>query len=77
MTIGSHQPKPVLRVDQIKQLSDEERSALVEVSRRFAFRSNDYYLSLIDWNDPHDPIRRSHHTGCRGDGRMGPARSVE
>ncbi|MGB4279467.1 MAG: 4Fe-4S cluster-binding domain-containing protein, partial [Methanoculleus sp.] len=24
----------------------------------FAFRSNDYYLSLIDWDDPADPIRR-------------------
>ncbi len=25
---------------------------------RFPFRTNDYYLSLIDWNDPEDPIRR-------------------
>ena len=27
-------------------------------SREFAFRANDYYLSLIDWSDPSDPIRR-------------------
>ena len=24
----------------------------------FAFRASDYYLSLIDWDDPHDPLRR-------------------
>lgn len=29
-----------------------------EVLRRFAFRANDYYTSLIDWDDPDDPIRR-------------------
>ncbi len=26
--------------------------------RRFAFRATDYYLTLIDWDDPSDPIRR-------------------
>lgn len=30
----------------------------VEVVERFAFRANDYYTSLIDWDDPHDPIRK-------------------
>ncbi len=59
MTISSNQPKPVTQVDQIEQLSDMEKSALGDVSRRFAFRSNDYYLSLIDWQDPNDPIRRA------------------
>ena len=29
-----------------------------EVVERFAFRANDYYTSLIDWDDPHDPIRK-------------------
>lgn len=28
------------------------------MTETFAFRSNDYYLSLIDWDDPDDPIRR-------------------
>jgi len=28
------------------------------VSERFAFRSNEYYQELIDWDDPMDPIRR-------------------
>lgn len=32
--------------------------ALDAASSTFAFRSTDYYASLIDWNDPADPIRR-------------------
>ncbi len=28
------------------------------VADLYRFRSNEYYLSLIDWNDPDDPIRR-------------------
>lgn len=45
-------------VEQIPQLSDQEKRRLAEITRRFAFRSSEYYLSLIDWNDPADPIRR-------------------
>ncbi len=36
----------------------EQRADLKKVTERFAFRSNDYYLSLINWDDPKDPIRR-------------------
>ena len=50
--------KYLTRFDQIKQL-DEERDVLDNVAKRFAFRANEYYLSLIDWNDPADPIRRA------------------
>jgi KamA family protein len=39
-------------------LSAEEKEALKEVTKTYAFRATDYYLSLIDWNDPDDPIRR-------------------
>lgn len=45
-------------LDQIPQLSRAERGSLKEVTERFAFRSTEYYLSLIDWNEPKDPIRR-------------------
>jgi lysine 2,3-aminomutase len=31
---------------------------LQRVSERYAFRANDYYLGLIDWDAPGDPIRR-------------------
>ncbi len=45
-------------LDQVTQLNAEERDRLKQVTDKFAFRSNDYYLSLIDWDDPNDPIRR-------------------
>jgi KamA family protein len=31
---------------------------LKSVAEKYPFRTNDYYLSLINWNDPADPIRR-------------------
>ncbi|WP_067053313.1 KamA family radical SAM protein [Methanofollis ethanolicus] len=51
-------PQYLTRVDQIDALSTDEKAALRKVEEKFAFRSNDYYLSLIDWDDPLDPIRR-------------------
>lgn len=48
----------VTKLDQIQQLSEGERASLGKVTAEFAFRCNDYYLSLIDWDDPDDPIRR-------------------
>lgn len=39
-------------------MSRAQRDELKEVAAKFAFRSNDYYLSLINWDDPDDPIRR-------------------
>lgn len=49
--------KYLTRIEQLDQLSQAEKAELQRVSEKFAFRSNDYYLSLIDWNDPCDPIR--------------------
>ena len=48
----------VTKIERLEQLSERERAELKEVTDRFPFRSNDYYLSLIDWDDPDDPIRR-------------------
>jgi len=42
----------------LEQLSEQERAELKEVAGKFDFRVNDYYLSLIDWDNPDDPIRR-------------------
>ncbi len=50
--------KYITKIDQLEQLSQQERNELKKVTDKFAFRVNDYYLSLIDWNDPDDPIRR-------------------
>jgi len=46
------------RIEQLDRLSGAEIAGLAEVTEQFAFRTNDYYLSLIDWDDPDDPIRR-------------------
>lgn len=46
------------RLDQIPQLSPAELERLSAVAERYAFRANSYYLGLIDWDDPDDPIRK-------------------
>ena len=46
-------------IDKISQIPESLRSKLrQEVTERYAFRVNDYYLSLIDWDNPDDPIRK-------------------
>ena len=58
---GEKKPKPpkyLTKLEQIPQLSDAEKIDLEKVNEQFVFRTNDYYQSLIDWNDPNDPIRR-------------------
>jgi lysine 2,3-aminomutase len=51
-------PTYISSLDKVSGISPEERARLARVTDLFAFRSNDYYLSLIDWDDPMDPIRR-------------------
>ena len=48
----------VNNVSHIPHLSAEERDALGKVEDRYAFRANDYYLNLVNWDDPNDPIRQ-------------------
>ncbi len=49
--------KYVTSIGQLEHLNEQERAKLKKVTDKFAFRSNDYYLSLINWDDPDDPIR--------------------
>lgn len=42
----------------ISQIPEKERELLREVTDLYSFRVNDYYLSLIDWQNPEDPIRK-------------------
>jgi KamA family protein len=51
-------PGYITKLEQIHELSNEERTTLKKVTEKFAFRTNEYYISLIDWNDHEDPIRR-------------------
>jgi lysine 2,3-aminomutase len=55
---GTIKPIYISSLDMVPGITAEERSALAKVTELFAFRANDYYLSLIDWDDPKDPIRR-------------------
>lgn len=50
--------KYLTKIDKLTQLSAEERIRLKKVTDKFAFRANEYYLSIVDWDDPYDPIRR-------------------
>jgi KamA family protein len=51
-------PKYVNKLAQVTELGEEERQLLQPVAEKFAFRTNEYYQSLINWDDPDDPIRR-------------------
>ncbi|MEK7774755.1 MAG: KamA family radical SAM protein [Candidatus Zixiibacteriota bacterium] len=51
-------PKYILNIDKLTQIPAEEREKLKEVAKKFAFRTNEYYVGLIDWSDPNDPIRK-------------------
>lgn len=42
----------------VPELPPGELEHLERVAGRYAFRANDYYLRLVDWSDPDDPIRR-------------------
>lgn len=53
-----YKPRYITSIDRIPQLRAENRSGLLSAYGPYAFRTNDYYLSLIDWDDPDDPIRK-------------------
>ena len=48
----------ITNIDKLTQLSEEDRAKLKKVAEAYAFRANDYYLGLINWVDPADPIRQ-------------------
>ncbi|HUS73644.1 MAG TPA: KamA family radical SAM protein [Sedimentisphaerales bacterium] len=48
----------VTSIEQLGRLSEQEVAELQKVTDKFDFRCTDYYLSLIDWDDPEDPIRK-------------------
>ena len=50
--------KYVRKLEQVQELSPDHRDRLGPVAARYVFRANDYYLGLIDWDNPHDPIRQ-------------------
>jgi len=57
-SIYATQMKRLIKIEQLEQLSEQEKIRLKEVTEKFPFRSNEYYLSLINWYDADDPIRK-------------------
>lgn len=54
-------PKFIHSIDELDNLvglDPREHKQMEQVTETFPFRANEYYLSLIDWKDWHDPIRR-------------------
>lgn len=51
-------PDYINDISRVKGMSGQELENLKPVMDRFEFKSNEYYLSLINWEDPHDPIKR-------------------
>lgn len=51
-------PRYINNIEHVSGLNEEEKRRLMPVTEKFAFRTNEYYMSLIDWDDPHDPIRQ-------------------
>jgi len=45
-------------IDNITQLAKSQREGLKKVINKYPFFANNYYLSLINWKDPDDPIKR-------------------
>ncbi len=52
------QPKYITSIDKVEGLSQEEKDKLRPITEKYVFRANDYYLGLINWDDPDDPIRK-------------------
>lgn len=52
------QPKYITNLDRVPHIPEHEREQLKRITDKFVFRVNDYYLNLIDWDDPADPIRK-------------------
>jgi len=51
-------PHYITDLDKITSIPSAERAKLKRVAEKYVFRVNDYYLGLIDWNDPADPIKQ-------------------
>ena len=51
----------ICTIEQLKnfiELSPKEEKKLRQITNKHPMRITPYYMSLIDWNDPDDPIRK-------------------
>lgn len=54
----ARRPRYFRTLDEVPGLRPDERERLRRVAEKYPFRANEYYLGLIDWADPDDPIRQ-------------------
>jgi len=57
-TRASRRVRYIRDIDKIPNIPPAERAELRKVTERYPFRVNDYYLELINWDDPDDQIKR-------------------
>ena len=50
--------KYIRKIEQLENIPEQEREKLKKVAEKYVFRANDYYLDLINWEDPKDPIKQ-------------------
>ena len=55
---GARRVKYVRDVTKLDSIPPDEQARLAKVAERYVFRANDYYLGLINWDDPLDPIKQ-------------------
>jgi len=48
----------ITNIEKIKEIPSQEKESLKKITNKFVFRVNEYYLNLINWQDPDDPIRK-------------------
>jgi len=58
MKNGKNNYRFVSSLDKVKGMPEKEKKKLKKICDKYNFKSNEYYLSLINWNDPYDPIKR-------------------
>ena len=54
----------ISELDNLVGLTSRERTTMETVSDTFPFRSNEYYLSLIDWKDGPRSSSQDYHPPC-------------
>jgi L-lysine 2,3-aminomutase len=58
--------KYITKIEQLERLGEREKAELKKVTDEFAFRANDYYLSLIDWDDPEESNPSNYNSQLAG-----------
>lgn len=56
--LSNQTQKYIRKPDQVENLSEDEIKELSAVCEKYAFRASSYYLNLINWEDPDDPIKK-------------------